>query len=66
MDDLFRALPKILELSDGDHSVREAVVFAAWRRAVGELLLQHTSPLEVSDKKLVIAVSSRTDRKSVV
>lgn len=65
MDDLFRSLPALLTQLDDDDSVREAVVFAAWRRAAGELLLEHTSQVNVIDKRLVIAVSSKAWQRNL-
>src|SRR3982750_2243836 len=56
MEHLFRALPAILSEAENNESVREAVVFAAWRRIAGDLLCEHTAPLELAEKKLTVAV----------
>lgn len=56
MDHLFRALPTLLKEFDDNGAVREAVVFAAWRRIAGELLCEHTAPCELAYKRLTIAV----------
>jgi len=56
MDHLFRALPTLLKEFDDNEAVREAIVFATWRRVAGELLCEHTAPCELRDKRLAIAV----------
>ena len=63
MEDLFRALPKLLkEMSDSDE-VREAVVFAAWRRVAGESLLSHAVAFRLFNKHLIVAVANPTWKK---
>lgn len=59
MQDLFRALPKLLKEFEDTEEVREAVVFAAWRRIAGESLLEHTVPLRLYNKHLIIAVADK-------
>jgi hypothetical protein len=58
MLDIFRTLPGILDNIEGAEMVREAVVFAAWRRIVGEALAEHAVPLRLSNGRLFIAVSN--------
>lgn len=63
MEDLFRALPALLkEFSEIDENgtLREAVVFATWRRIAGESLLQHAVPIRLYRKHLIIAVAHET------
>lgn len=58
MLDLFRTLPGILNDMESTDVVREAVVFAAWRRVVGNALAGHAVPLKLDDTKLSVAVSN--------
>ena len=58
MDDLFRALPALLKEFDENETLREAVVFAAWRRTAGASLCEHTVPFRLYQKHLIIAVTS--------
>ncbi len=60
MEDLFRILPKIARQFEGSNDVRQAVVFAAWKRAVGESLSIHTVPFSLKEKRLVVSVSDDT------
>lgn len=57
MEGLFRTLPKLLKQFEDTDEMREAVVFAAWRKASGKSLSRHTAPVELIDKTLVIAVA---------
>jgi hypothetical protein len=59
MQDLFRTLPVILEKFGDDTSVRESVVFAAWRKAAGDMLKDHTVPVSIAEKRLTVAVSGK-------
>ena len=59
MQDLFRALPKLLKEFEDTEQVREAVVFAAWRRIAGENLAGHTVPFRLFNKHLIIAVADK-------
>lgn len=63
MNELFRALPALLKEFEDNETVREAVVFAAWRKIAGEMLRDHAVPFELVQKRLIIAVSSETWRK---
>ena len=63
MNELFRALPALLKEFDDNEAVREAVVFAAWRKIAGDALRDHAVPNHLFKKHLVIAVSSETWRK---
>lgn len=63
MLDIFRTLAAASRDLDGGESVREALVFAAWRRVAGELLAEHTVPLRLEDTRFSVAVSSETWRK---
>src|SRR5215208_3576856 len=60
MLDIFRTLPGLLDDIEGAELVREAVVFAAWRRITGEGLADHTAPVKFEKGRLHIAVSSFT------
>lgn len=58
MLDIFRTLPGILDDIEGSEMIREAVVFAAWRRIAGDGLTEHTVPLKLENGRLFIAVSN--------
>lgn len=58
MDDLFRALPALLKVIDDNEPLREAVIFAAWRRIAGEGLREKAVPFRLYQKHLIIAVES--------
>lgn len=58
MLDIFRTLPGILDNLEGAEMIREAVVFAAWRRIAGEALAEHAVPLRLEDGRLFVAVSN--------
>ncbi|MDH3493902.1 MAG: DUF721 domain-containing protein [Acidobacteriota bacterium] len=65
MEDLFKILPGLLKSLPDSPEVREAVVFAVWRRAAGEGLNDHTAPLEVSGKRLSVAVPDKTWKRNL-
>jgi hypothetical protein len=58
MEDLSKLLPLLLKQMDDNEPLREAVVFATWRRIAGEGLREHTAPVRLYQKHLVIAVTS--------
>lgn len=60
MNELFRALPALLKQFEDNDDLREAVVFAAWRRIAGESLGRHTVPIRLFKSHLIIAVSGET------
>lgn len=57
MNELFRAIPNLLDEFGDNPELREALVFAAWKRIAGESLNQHTVPFRLFGKHLVIAVA---------
>lgn len=63
MNELFRALPALLRQMEDNESLRQAVVFAAWRRIAGEGLREHAVPLRLFQKHLIVAVMSETWKK---
>jgi hypothetical protein len=63
MEDLVRALPALLKEFDENEAVREAVVFAVWRKIAGEFLREKAVPFRLYQKHLIIAVESETWRK---
>jgi hypothetical protein len=63
MNELFRALPALLRQMEDNESLRQAVVFAAWRRIAGEGLRDHAVPLRLYQKHLIVAVMSETWKK---
>ncbi len=63
MNELFRALPVLLKEMSDNESVREAVVFAAWRRVAGEGLRDKAVPIRLFQKHLIVAVETATWKK---
>lgn len=60
MQELFRTLPAILKDVEGAEAIREAFVFAAWKRIAGESLSAHAIPLRLDSTRLSIAVTDKT------
>ncbi len=60
MKALFHTFPALLKEFGQTEEVCPALVFAAWRRIAGELLADHTEPIGLDKKRLVIAVSDIT------
>lgn len=63
MEDLFRALPALLKQFDDDDNLRESVVFAAWRKIAGDGLRGHAVPLQLDQKRLIVAVENERWQK---
>lgn len=59
MNELFRLLPAIFKEFDDNPDVREAVIFAAWRKIAGEMLREQAVPVELEKNRLVVAVGSQ-------
>lgn len=57
MQDIFASISRIFTDIEADDQAREAVMFAAWRRAAGEQLGNHAVPVRYRDKRLTVAVS---------
>ena len=58
MNELFRALPALLKQMEDNEPLREAVIFAAWRKIAGEGLREKAVPFRLYQKHLIIAVES--------
>jgi hypothetical protein len=63
MEDLFRALPKLLREFEDTAEIREAVALAAWRRVAGQSLCEHAVPFRLYNKHLIVAVANLTWKK---
>lgn len=59
MQELFRTLPKLLKEFEDSEEVREAVVFAAWRKVAGKSLCEHSAPFRLYEKHLIVAVKDK-------
>src|SRR5258708_39779582 len=60
VESIFAAFPKIFEQIEANPDAREAFVFAAWRRSVGEALNERTVPIELLDSRIRVAVANLT------
>jgi hypothetical protein len=65
MDDLFKALPKLLRAAGESDEVLEAAAFAAWKRVAGESLRGSAVPFRLYRKTLVISVPDAAWRKQL-
>lgn len=65
MDDLIKALPKLLRAAGESEEVSEAAAFVAWRRVAGETLRGCAVPFRLYRKTLVVAVPDATWRKQL-
>lgn len=65
MDDLIRALPKLLRAAGEAEEVCEAAAMVAWRRAAGEALRGQAVPFRLYRKTLVVAVADTTWQKQL-
>ncbi len=65
MDDLIRALPKLLRAAGEAEEVAEAAAFVAWRRVAGEALRGCAVPFRLYRKTLVVAVPDTTWQKQL-
>jgi hypothetical protein len=63
MEQLFSAIPSVLDGLGHTDEIEEAVVFAAWSRCAGKLVRERTAPVEFLEKRLVIAVQDLTWRR---
>jgi hypothetical protein len=65
MDDLIRALPKLLRAAGEAEEVAEAAAMVAWRRAAGEALRGQAVPFRLYRKTLIVAVADTTWQKQL-
>lgn len=65
MEDLYRALPKLLRTAPESEEVAEAATFAAWRRVAGEALRNCAVPFRLHRKTLVVSVLDESWRKQL-
>lgn len=65
MEDLYRALPKLLRLAGDAEEVAEAAAFVVWRRVAGEQMFHCAVPFRLHRKTLVVAVIDSTWQKQL-
>lgn len=65
MDSLIKALPALLKASHAPEEVVEAACVAMWKHAVGEGLSGHAVPIQLRDRKLVVAVEDNLWKKQL-
>lgn len=65
MDAFFRTLPGLIEAMEGSEEVRDAFIFAAWRRIAGAQIVERTEPVEFADGVIAIAVEDRSWQKNI-
>jgi predicted nucleic acid-binding Zn ribbon protein len=65
MDSLIKALPAVLKAAGAPEEVAEAACVAVWKQAVGDGLSSHAVPIQLRDKKLVVAVEDNLWKKQL-
>ena len=65
MDDLIRAIPKLLRAAGESEDVAEAAACVAWRRVAGEGVLGIAVPFRLYRKTLTVAVPDVTWQKQL-
>ena len=65
MDDLIRALPKLLRAAGETEEIAEAAALVAWRRVAGEALRGSAVPFRLYRKTLIVAVPDATWQKQL-
>lgn len=65
MDDLLRALPKLIRAAGEAEEVAEAAALVAWRHVAGEALRGCAVPFRLYRKTLVVAVPDTTWQKQL-
>lgn len=60
MQEVFKTLNSMLKDEGKDAELSEAIIFAAWRRVIGENLREQAVPFRVNKKNLIVAVASET------
>jgi hypothetical protein len=65
MDELFRAIPKILQTAGASEAVYEAAAFAAWRKVTGETFRTNAVPFRLYQKNLIVAVPDAAWQKQL-
>lgn len=65
MDDLFRAMPKILQTAGSSEAVCEAAAFAAWRKVTGETFKTNAIPFRLYQQTLIVAVPDAAWQKQL-
>jgi hypothetical protein len=65
MDDLIRALPKLLRPAPEAEEVMEAAALVAWKRVAGEGLRGQAVPFRLYRKTLIVAVPDATWQKQL-
>lgn len=63
MEQVYGAIPSVLNGLASNGDVDEAVVFAAWKRCAGDILNARTSTIEFFENRLIIAVADETWRR---
>jgi predicted nucleic acid-binding Zn ribbon protein len=60
MEQLFGAISKVISDLEADSRGRQALVFAAWRRAAGAAIAAKAAPVDVIDQRLTVKVRDET------
>jgi hypothetical protein len=65
MQDIFSALPALLDQHGDNDEVRRSVIFAIWRRVAGDTLAGHAIPTDLDGPTLIVAVADRNWQRNL-
>lgn len=65
MQEIFRTLPRLLRELEADTELREAMIFAIWRRIAGSGLAEHAVPVRLEGPRLKVAVADRNWKRQL-
>jgi hypothetical protein len=65
MNQLIKSLPLVLRASGNSAEVAAAAAIAAWKHAAGDGLKEHTVPLKLENRTLIVAVADRIWQKQL-
>ncbi len=65
MQELFGTIAGLLKTLPEQHEFRRAMVFAAWRKVGGDTVAENAVPIDYTNGRLKVAVSSKTWRKQL-
>lgn len=66
MHELFETLRTMLKTMPENADIRQALIFAAWRRTAGPSVCVHAQPFAAKDGKLTVAVDNPTWHRQLV
>jgi hypothetical protein len=65
MDQLIRTLPAVVANAEAPAELFEAACIATWNHIVGPVLREHTKPVRLAERKLIVAVRDTVWKKQL-